>query len=166
MQLTEEQRAKVQQWIGDGAKLSEIQDRLGREMDIRLTYMDVRLLVDDLELTPKDPVEPEPVKPAEVAEVAGGDPVAGTGEPLSPDSPVDESLDGASSINVSIDQITRAGAMVSGKVTFSDGKNAEWYLDQYGRFGFQPEEPGYRPAQADLEQFNLILDRELRKLGI
>lgn len=163
MQLTEEQRATVSQWIADGLKLSEIQDRLGKEFDIRLTYMDARLLVDDLKLTPKDPVEPEPAKPAEPA---GGDPVAGTGEPLSPDSPLDESLGGGGSINLSVDQITRAGAMVSGKVTFSDGKKAEWYLDQYGRFGFLPEEPGYRPAQADLEQFNVMLDSELRKLGI
>jgi hypothetical protein len=163
MQLTDEQRAKVQQWIGEGLKLSEIQDRMGKEMDIRMTYMDARLLVDDLKLTPKDPVEPESPKPAEPL---GGDPIAGTGEPLSPDSPLDESQGGGGAIKVVVDQITRPGAMVSGKVTFSDSKTAEWYLDQYGRFGFQPTEQGYRPSPMDLEQFQVILDQELRKLGM
>jgi hypothetical protein len=163
MQLTDEQRAKVQQWIGDGLKLSEIQDRMGKEMDIRMTYMDARLLVDDLKLTPKDPVEPEPPKPAEPE---GGDPYAGNGEPLSPDSPVDESQGEGTSINVVVDQITRPGAMVSGKVSFTDGQTADWYLDQYGRFGFVPTQQGYRPSPVDLEQFQIILDRELRKLGM
>ena len=61
--LNDEQKAKVQEWIAAGLKLSEIQDRLGKECDLRLSYMDLRLLVDDLKLTPKDPVQPEPAKP-------------------------------------------------------------------------------------------------------
>ena len=31
---------------------------------------------------------------------------------------------------MSVDQITKPGAIVSGKVTFSDGQIADWYLDQ------------------------------------
>ena len=57
------------------------------------------------------------------------------------------------------------GAMVSGHVTFSDGKTADWYIDQTGRFGLVPPEPGYRPSQADLAEFQAILDRELAKIG-
>ena len=50
MNLDEAQRQKVVEWIGQGLKLSEIQNRLISELGLTLTYMDVRLLVDDLKL--------------------------------------------------------------------------------------------------------------------
>ena len=55
--------------------------------------------------------------------------------------------------------------MVSGTVTFSDGKTAVWYLDQQGRLGVTPGEQGYRPPEGDVEEFQVLLDRELQKLG-
>ena len=54
MNLDEEQRKKVTQWVEQGLKLSEIQSRLASELGVSMRYMDVRLLVDDLKLTPKD----------------------------------------------------------------------------------------------------------------
>jgi hypothetical protein len=163
MQLTDEQKAKVQEWIAAGQKLSDIQDRLDKELGVRLSYMDTRLLIGDLKLTPQDPVEPEPAKAPDAAPTAADD--FGTGEPAFPDEALQPDTAGGGKISVAVDQITRAGAMVSGKVTFSDGKTAEWYLDQVGRFGLVPPEPGYRPSQGDLAEFQVILDRELSKLG-
>jgi hypothetical protein len=55
--------------------------------------------------------------------------------------------------------------MVSGKVAFSDGKAASWYIDQTGRLGVVPEEQGYRPPPADMDQFRAALETELSKLG-
>src|ERR1700690_52878 len=46
MNLDEAQRQRVTAWILEGAKLSEIQSRLAAEFSLRLTYMEVRLLVD------------------------------------------------------------------------------------------------------------------------
>ncbi len=60
MQLTDEQKQKVAAWMADGLKLSDIQDRLAAEWDLRLTYMDVRFLMDDLKLVPNDPPAPPP----------------------------------------------------------------------------------------------------------
>ena len=54
MDLDESQRKKVAEWVAEGLKLSEIQNRLQSELGVRMTYMEVRLLVDDLKLTPKD----------------------------------------------------------------------------------------------------------------
>ena len=71
MQLTEEQKSKVAQWIADGMKLSEIQSRLGSELEIRLTYMEARMLVDDLKLLPKDPVPEAKPAPADNPAVSG-----------------------------------------------------------------------------------------------
>ena len=58
--LDESQRSTVAKWIGEGLKLSEIQNRLHSELGLRLTYMEVRLLVDDLKLVPKDIELPKP----------------------------------------------------------------------------------------------------------
>ena len=158
MSLTEEQRQKVTEWIAAGQKLSEIQERMGAEFGLRMTYMDARLLVDDLKLTPKDPVVPEPPKPPAEPEPAAG---ALPGElPGEGDAPV-----GAGKCSVTVDAVMKAGAMVSGKATFSDGQTAEWYLDQMGRFGLIPAVEGYRPPQSDIAEVQALLDRELAKLG-
>jgi hypothetical protein len=66
---------------------------------------------------------------------------------------------------VSVDQITRPGAIVSGKVTFSDGQNADWYLDQTGRLVVVPKQQGYKVSAADVQQFQLALQQEVAKLG-
>src|ERR1700743_3504356 len=122
MTLDDTQRKKVADWIADGMKLSEIQNRIASELGVRMTYMDVRLLVDDLKLTPKDidppkvivPPTPPPV-PATPAPAVKPPAEKQPGAPLST-TPVN--------VSVTVDQLTRPGAVVSGKVTFSDGKKA------------------------------------------
>ena len=54
MSLTTEQKQIVSQWVTDGDNLSVIQKKLLEEFEITMTYMDVRFLVDDLELILKD----------------------------------------------------------------------------------------------------------------
>ena len=60
MHLDEEKKKKVAAWIEQGLKLSDIQSKLGSELDLHMTYMEVRFLIDDLKLRPKDPA---PVAP-------------------------------------------------------------------------------------------------------
>ncbi len=55
--------------------------------------------------------------------------------------------------------------MISGKVTFSDGQLAEWYLDQTGRLGVVPKTAGYKPSAADVQDFQTALQQEVAKLG-
>ena len=49
---------------------------------------------------------------------------------------------------------------------FSDGKKADWYIDQTGRLGLAPQEAGYRPPAADVQQFQIALEAELSKMGM
>jgi hypothetical protein len=42
MNLDEGQKRKVTEWIEQGLKLSEIQAKLGSELGVSMTYMDVR----------------------------------------------------------------------------------------------------------------------------
>ncbi|MGA2864979.1 MAG: hypothetical protein ABSF95_10900 [Verrucomicrobiota bacterium] len=163
MNLDEAQRKKVAQWIREGLKLSEIQNRLASELGLRLTYMEVRLLVDDLKLTPKDA---EPAKAA-----AAALPLPGARGPAAPGArpPAPSARAGApkpSGVSLAVDQIARPGAMVSGKVTFTDGITVDWYLDQTGQLGLMPQQPGYRPPPADVEQFQMALDAELSRMGL
>ena len=72
----------------------------------------------------------------------------------------------AGGVSLTVDQLARPGALVSGKVTFSDGKKAEWHLDQFGRLGFVPAQQGYRPSPQDLQEFQLSLQDELQRLGM
>lgn len=157
MPLTDAQRQQVAAWIAAGAKLSEIQNRLAADFGLSLTYMDVRLLVDDLRLVPKDPepaplATPPPAAPAAVA--AESDTVEP--QPVAP---------AAGGVSVTVDKLARPGAIVSGKVTFSDGQQADWYLDQMGRLGVVPKQQGYKPSPTDVQEFQLTLQDELGRLG-
>ncbi len=165
--LDDAQRKKVTDWIHQGLTLSEIQNRLASELNTRLTYMDVRLLVDDLKLTPKDKETAAPSSSALTAPnpptTVNRSPAEGRPSPTSPH-PGAAAAPGAD-VSVTVDQLARPGAMVSGKVTFSDGKQADWYMDQTGRLGLVPQQTGYRPPAADLQKFQAALDAELSKIG-
>jgi hypothetical protein len=146
MILTDDQKAAISKWIEAGASLSEIQKRLKEEFQISITYLDARLLADDLKLALKEPERPAEQPPLPAAE---------------PEKPA---LSGK--VSVTMDQITRPGAMVSGRVTFSDGQKAEWYLDQTGRLGLNPSTPGYRPSQQDVMDFQVELEKLARSQGL
>ncbi len=55
MTLTPEQQQAVSSWIAAGDNLSTVQKKLSEEFKLSLTYRDVRFLVDDLDLSLKDP---------------------------------------------------------------------------------------------------------------
>jgi hypothetical protein len=154
MSLTDEQKAAVAGWIEAGASLSDVQKRLREEFQIALTYLDTRLLVDDLKVTFKEP-EPEPI-PAEAAALP---PEEDEFLPPLPSAP------GGGSVSVTIDQITKPSALISGRVTFSDGETADWLLDQMGRLSLNPSKLGYRPTEKDVLAFQMELQRLARSQG-
>lgn len=159
MALTDEQKSAVAQWIDEGAKPADVQSRIAKEFDVHLTYMEVRFLIDDLKVMPKDPAPAEAPKPAE--------PAVEDAPPAAPPEPPTEAMpEPSGGVSVQVDTLTRPGAMVSGRATMSDGKQVEWYLDQFGRLGMVGPEPGYRPPQQDIPTFQAALERELQKMGI
>jgi hypothetical protein len=164
MNLDESQKKTVTAWITDGLKLADIQKRMGTELGVNLTYMEVRMLVDDLKLMPKDPAPPKVDKPVPPPQAP-----AAAEKPLLPDDPnLPAPLAGSGSGNVSltVDALARAGTLISGNVQFSDGQSAAWYMDQMGRLGLAPKQQGYKPSAADLQSFQQGLEAELSKLGL
>lgn len=144
----------VKAWLEAGAGLPEVQKRLREEFQVSLTYLDTRLLVDDLKIQLRDPEpEPQPAKP-----------------PAEPEPPLDEAPPSpppaaGGKVNVTIDQLQKPGTMISGSVTFSDGEKAAWYLDQMGRLGLDPDKVGYRPSETDVLAFQVELQRLARSQG-
>lgn len=194
MTLTPEQKAAVSSWIAAGDNLSAVQKKLTEQFKLSMTYRDVRFLVDDLNLELKDPApkvdtsdvsKTPPARPAATApEKKGGmldklKEKVGLGSGASNDDEdelpaedfaAEESLPadapGATGgVTVEIDRITRPGTVVSGTVTFSDGVSGKWALDQYGRLMLDTGTPGYKPSQADVQDFQRELQMQLQRHG-
>lgn len=160
MNLDETQKQKVRGWLDQGMKLSEIQTRISSELGLKMTYMEVRFLLDDLKLKPKDPEPPKAPVDLKAKSALETSPATPAETEL-----VEEEIPAFGKVSVTVDQLARPGAMVSGKVTFSDGKSAEWYLDQTGRLGVVPQEKGYKPSQEDVMAFQTELQNELARMG-
>ena len=142
--LSEDQKSSLKQWAAEGASIADLQKRMKDDLGISITYMDARFLVLDLGI--------------EIAEA-----------PKEEKKPVEEAIAAApvptGTVTVEIDNIALPGAMISGKVTFSDGETGIWMLDQYGRPGLDTDTPGYRPTQEDVMEFQKQLSELVRKNG-
>jgi hypothetical protein len=140
--LTPEQIQALKQHAAKGATMSNLQRQLKEELGHTLTYMDTRFLILDLGIElieePKQEEKKDEVKPEPVPTGA---------------------------VSVTMDTLTLPGALVSGKVTFSDGETAIWMLDQSGRPGLDPDTAGYRPSQEDVMEFQIQLRALLQKSG-
>ena len=148
MSLTESQKTTVSTWIADGKSLAEVQGLLREEFSISMTYMEVRFLVDDLNIVFTEP-EPEVTKDvdaqAEVPELAEIQPAG---------------------VTVDVDAIPRPGALVNGSVVFSDGVKLGWQLSSTGQLGLIPgDDADYRPNPKDLQNFQDQLQDVLRQKG-
>ena len=158
MTLDDSQKQTVRQWIEEGLKVADIQVKLAEEFDITMTYMEVRFLVDDLGVIPKDP-EPE-VEKEEPAPPPNDAPQPPPAAPV-PEENLGELVDDDATapqegnVQTSLDQLARPGMLASGKVTFSDQQTAGWHLDQFGQLGLSPDQEGYKPSQTDLMEFLL-----------
>ena len=165
MQISPEQKEAVARWVSEGAKPAEVQKRLQEEFDVALTYMDVRFLVDDLELewVDKDPPKNEAAQDLSADKAVAGGSQESAADPQAA-SPADE-LQPVGNVQVEVNKVNRPGTIVSGQVTFSDGVKAEWGLDQTGRIMMQPEKEGYQPEQEDVQAFQEELQKNLQQQG-
>ena len=193
MVLTAEQKQTVATWVAGGDNLSTIQRKLRDELKVSLTYMDVRFLVDDLNLQLKDPPAEGRHRPLSKAaparrkrpgekkgfldkakEKLGLGERSGLAEDDLPDEGEDLGVDpagglgGPGGVTVVVDKVTLIpGAIASGSVTFGDGVTGKWIVDNYGRPGFtEVSRPDYRPSPADAQAFMQELSAALHKRGL
>lgn len=156
MELTEDQQQIVAGWIDEGMSMAEIQSSIAEQFGLSITYQDVHFLLDDLNLSPHN----EPENPAE-------DLLSSSHSGQSEDD--NEELGDAATgggLTVEVDKVMKPGYVISGKVTFSDGMNADWSFDQMGRLGLAPAKSGYEPSASDIQQFQQQLQSHLQKKGL
>jgi hypothetical protein len=142
--LSDDQKSSLHAWAAEGASIADLQKRIKEDFGIAITYMDARFLVLDLGIELRD-------SPKEDAQPALED---------APAKPVPTGV-----VTVTMDSLALPGALVSGKVSFSDGETAIWMLDQYGRPGLDADTPGYRPSPEDIVEFQKQLAELVRKSG-
>lgn len=155
MQLTDEQKKAVTQWVKEGCSLSDVQKRLAEQFKVTCTYLDVRFLVIDLGLQLKEQ------KPS----VAIPKDLSATPPPPDDEAPAFEPEPPAGGVHVELDRIMRPGTVVSGTVVFSDGIKANWALDQMGRLSLGADRKDYRPSAEDIQAFQQAITAQLRKAG-
>jgi hypothetical protein len=193
--LTSEQNQAVASWVAAGDSLSTVQKKLLEQFDVSLTYMDVRFLIDDLDLKIKDAapkadandVTKAPARPGSATPTAAGasekkgfldraKEKLGLGEKgateqepdeVTFDDELDDTPAGGGTVRIAVDNVTLIpGALASGTVTFSDGVTGKWIVDNYGRPGFtEISQPGYRPNPADAQAFMRELNVALQQKG-
>lgn len=140
--LTPEQKDALKQWAAGGATMSDLQRHLKDDFGHSLTYMDTRFLILDLGIELVETPKAEPKKEEKPAPVPTG------------------------VVTTTMDSLTLPGALVSGKVSFSDGETAIWMLDQTGRPSMDPDTSGYRPSQEDILEFQKQLRDLIQKSGL
>ena len=157
MELSDAQKVAVTQWIQEGRSLADVQRSLREDFEISITYMDVRFLVDDLDIA----VVEEESEASEAPEVEAGKDA--TTEPAEAELVADG---GNGAVTVDVDAIPRPGSLVNGTVVFSDGVSLGWQLSAAGQLGLIPgDDPEYRPNPEDVQSFQSQLEEVLRKKG-
>jgi hypothetical protein len=179
MQLTDPQKDSVRQWAAAGASLSEIQTRLADELGLRMSFMDVRLLVLDLQVAIREKRSAEPPKPqapVTADKPAEDDTPAGDDldeEELSPEELAElDALEKAEpapaakgGVTVEVSRLAQPGLALTGDVTFSDGVKAHWGITNRGELSLSAPDPAYRPTPEDVRDFQVKLRSLLSRQG-
>ncbi len=155
MDNTDRNRLIVEK-LNEGETLSDIQKMLEDEYGIRMTYMDLRILATELEgvdWSQQPESKTAGKKTAEQEDLLSG----GGGD--------DQAAATASGTKVTVSNVARPGAAMSGSVEFSSGAKAEWFLGNDGRLGLQPEAGSEKPTEEDIQEFQEELQKKIQGGG-
>ena len=134
-QLSPEQVRSIRDWAEEGLDLNAIQKRLHEDLGIKLTFMDTRFLLQDLDIQIRQP-EPE----------------------LQAEQPAPASLLGKT--QVTVDEITPPHALMAGKILFRSGAQGVWDIDRTGRINWDATLG--EPTADDLREFETELQSVIR----
>jgi hypothetical protein len=140
---TDESKKIIAKLLADGISLSDIQGILAKDHDIRMTFLELRLIASELEnvdwgkFNKEEPVDDDKAK--------------------TKDSTPSQEISGRTVVEIS--KLVRPGAVASGTVSFGSGAKAEWILDQMGRLGLDKAEG--KPTEQDLKEFQEELQKAL-----
>jgi DNA-binding transcriptional MerR regulator len=157
----------VAQKLSEGISLSDIQKQLSDEHDVKMTFLDLRLLASELENVDWESFNKEEETPEETDELdeAVDSPGEDTMHEDGDYQAADEALDAPSGGTVvELSKLARPGAVASGSVKFGSGASAEWILDQMGRLALS--NASGEPTQDDIQEFQMELQKALTGGGV
>jgi hypothetical protein len=179
--LSEDQKNTICTWIAAGESLPDMQNMMREHFDFRLTFMDARILVAEIEEEmepaeiPSTDVNLDPAPLEEEPLGSGQEPKADERAPTGPEGMLDPTpaVPAATSeaqatsleesalppVRVTINSVAVPGAVSNGHVSFSDGETARWHLDHAGQLRMDPTTPGYQPSRSELMAFQAELKR-------
>jgi len=161
---TNERDAFIRESLNQGMSLSDVQKALAEQFDIRMTYLDLRMVATELEVDWKKQDKPIPAKKEEDVEEDAAELQEEDWDEEENDL-ADETSDApppaTGKTKVTISKLIRPGAAISGDVEFSSGAKGEWFVDSMGRIGFNPAEGSGQPNQNDLREFQKELQKAL-----
>lgn len=172
MMTQQEIKAFIADGIAQGLSLSKIQDALTGK-GTHITYMELRLLASEIEVSQLEKLDKPKAKPAASAEsapVPGMDAgmEEGDDEELTPpeaaapaaEEAAPEAAPAAGKTVVEVNPIAKPGFLVHGSVKFASGVTADWFLDQDYRLGLSNNSG--KPTETDIMEFQKELQKVLR----
>lgn len=139
-QLSPEQIQSIRDWAEEGLDLNTIQKKLHDVLSLKLTFMDTRFLLQDLDINIK---QEEPVAPPQEGATVTEAPAPLLGK-----------------TQVTVGEITPPHALMAGKVLFRSGAQGVWDIDRTGRINWEPVMG--EPNADDLREFEVELQAVIR----
>lgn len=137
------ERVKLKEIISgllrEGESLGNVQKILVSEYSEKITFLDLKLLVSEIENIDWTKNEEPDAKPAD-KNVA-----------------IEEDTTGKTVVE--INKLARPGVAMHGSVKFASGASADWILDQMGRLGFEKSDG--EPTSEDIQEFQTELQKLL-----
>jgi hypothetical protein len=153
----QELRQVITDLLKQGQSLSDIYDHVTKERGHQMTFLDLRLLIADLNVQlpeEEDDEPPAPPPPAGEQKEVALPPGARRPEPT-------EAPAGATSL--SVDSVTRPGVAMSGQYTTRSGAKGSWFMDAYGRVGLEAAAGSAKPSTEDMAELQQELGDVLRR---
>ncbi len=160
-----ERDAFIKDSLNQGISLSDVQKELAEKFDLRMTYLELRMIATELAVDWTKHDKPAPAKAAVIEDAAAGAEEEDWGEEDEDFAPDEAEAAAAPATSgktkVTVSKLVRPGAAISGDVEFASGAKGDWYVDNLGRLGFNPAEGSGQPDQNDLREFQVELQKAL-----
>lgn len=160
----------IAEHLAAGVSLTEIQNILANEHNVRMKFLELRLMASELEnidwtkLNKKEEKKPEASAKSEQAAMDNEADIPEDedfSEDEIPGEDVPEEKGGIQGkTTVELAKVMRPGSVANGSVKFGSGVTAEWVLDQYGRLGL--DKASGKPTQKDIKEFQVELQKLLK----
>jgi hypothetical protein len=157
-----ELKREIARLLREGRSLNDIHKHVTRELGREMTFLDLRLLISDLDVEMPEEPEPEP------APAPAPGPGAGAAEDLVMPPGVrrgEAPQTAGGKTSVSVDAVARPGLALSGAYTTKSGASGKWFMDAYGRVGLEPAPGSAKPAPGDMAELQQELGKALRTQG-